>query len=238
MREFYAKNYFLLKRLHSLLGIIPVGAFFLVHMLLNSRAGQSPEAYQWVPDTLDQVPFIWAVEFVFIILPILFHGILGWVIIWQGDPNSHKPPLGWYANWAYTMQRWTGGILFFLLLWHLATTWWAHMEVKIGNALQGTQHEFDIYGLMASFVGNPIWLIVFGLFVLIAAYHFGNGIFNFCYKWGITSNTRAQRWAIVVGLFFGLIGVWWGFASLWGLRFAPWAAEYLATIRSFLLAGH
>lgn len=220
MREFYRKNYFLIRRLHSLLGIIPVGAFFLVHMFLNSRAGQSPEQYQWVPETLDEVPYIWAVEIGFILLPILFHAILGAVIVWQGDINSTKPALGWYANHAYTLQRVSGVILFVMIFWHLWQTWWVHTSLK----LEGRAHEFDIYGLMAGIVENNVWLALYALFVVLAAFHFGNGIYNFCYKWGVTTSKASQKWAIGVGLAVGLIGVILGFSSLWGLRFAPWAA--------------
>jgi succinate dehydrogenase / fumarate reductase, cytochrome b subunit len=227
MRQFYLKNYFLIKRLHSLLGIVPVGAFFLVHMLLNSRAAQSPEQYQWVPDILDEVPYIWAIELGLIIAPLVFHALLGVVIVLQGAPNSHKRALGWYANWAYTLQRWTGVALFALLAGHLWQTWWQHWEVKIENALHPQQaQQFDIYALMQGIVSNPLWLTLYALFVLIAAYHFGNGVFNFLYKWGVTTSKASQRFAIGLGLFVGLLGLIMGFASLWGLRFSQWAAEY------------
>lgn len=232
MRQFYLANYFLLKRLHSLLGIIPVGAFFLVHMLLNSRAAQSPEQYQWVPDTLDEVPFIWAIEILFILLPILFHALLGVIIVWQGDPNAHKRAYSWYINWAYLLQRYTGVALFILIAIHLYQTWWVHTWLK----LQGENEAYNIYGLMHGIVQSPFWLIVYALFVLIAAYHFGHGIFNFVYKWGITTHKVAQRWAIAVGLLIGLVGIVLGWSSLWGLRFSPWAYEVIARAAGWLAA--
>ena len=212
MRLFYEKNYFIIKRLHSLLGIVPIGAFFLVHMLLNSRAFQGRAQYQWVPDTLDQVPFIWAIELFVILLPIVFHALLGAWIVWEGDLLPPKPAMAWYSNIAYLLQRVTGVLLFVMLAWHLYTTWWVHTSIKLSG-----QGEFDIFGTMAHIVSNPVWLILYGLFVLIAAYHFGNGIYNFTYKWGITSNKRAQKWSIAFGLLVGFVGVWLGFASLYGL---------------------
>jgi succinate dehydrogenase / fumarate reductase cytochrome b subunit len=238
MRQFYQRNYFLLRRLHSLLGIIPVGAFFLVHMLLNSRAAQSPEQYQWVPNTLDEVPFIWAIELFGIILPIAFHALLGALIIWQGSQNAYNPSLGWYSNWAYLIQRYTGVALFVLIGWHLYQAWWPHQQIKLHNALSsGTRETYDIYGLMSGILHNPLWLIVYGLFVLIAAYHFGNGIYNFTYKWGVTTSKTAQRWAIALGLLVALVGVVLGYSGLWGLRFSPWAHELMARAASLLLAG-
>jgi succinate dehydrogenase / fumarate reductase, cytochrome b subunit len=213
MRAFYRKNYFLIKRLHSLLGIIPVGAFFLVHMLLNSRAMQGPEQYQWVPNTLDQVPFLIVIELGFILLPILFHAALGAVIVVQGDLGMPRPALGWYAAWAYWLQRITGILLFLLIGFHIWQTWWAHTSLK----LQGRGEEFRIFEFMSGIVKSPAWLLVYALFVLIAAYHFGNGIYNFTYKWGLTTNKRAQKWAIALGLLVGMVGVVLGFASLYGL---------------------
>ena len=219
MRKFYKQNYFLIRRLHSLFGIIPVGAFFLVHMFLNTRAAQSPEQYQWVPDTLDEIPFIWAIEIGAIILPIVFHAILGAVIVWQGSPNSQKPALGWYANHAYTLQRVTGAILFVMIGYHLWQTWWVHTSMKLAG-----EHGFQIYPLMAGIVDNPIMLVLYALFVLIAAFHLGNGVYNFCCKWGVTTSKSSQKWAIIFGMAIGMLGVIMGFSSLWGLRFAPWAA--------------
>ena len=218
MRLFYEKNYFLIKRLHSLLGIIPIGAFFLVHMFLNSRASQGRAQYQWVPDTLDQVPFIWVVELGVILLPIVFHALLGAWIVWEGDLMPPRPALSWYASIAYLLQRYTGVLLFVMLFWHILTTWWVHTQIKLAG-----QGEFDIFGTMAKIVANPVWLMLYGLFVLVAAYHFGNGIYNFTYKWGITTNKRAQKWSIAFGLLIGFVGIWLGFASLYGLALSPWA---------------
>jgi len=215
---------FLIRRIHSLLGIIPVGVFFLIHMFLNARAAQSPEQYQWVPDTLDQVPFIWAIEIFGILVPIFFHALLGLVIVRLGDFGGPAALRSKYGNIAYLLQRITGVILFVLISVHLYQTWWVHQRIKIEGALQGTEAEFDIYGLMNALMASPLWLVIYALFVLIAAYHFGNGIYNFTCKWGFTTSRGSQRFAIAMGLLVGALGIWLGFASLWGLRFAPWAS--------------
>ena len=222
MREFYLKNYFLIRRLHSLSGIIPVGAFFMIHMFLNTRANQSPEQYQWVPDTLDQIPYLWAIEIGGILLPILFHATLGVVIIVQGQPNSAKPALGWYANHAYTMQRVTGAILFVMIGYHVWQTWWVHTSMKLRG-----EHDFQIYPLMAGIVDNNLMLVLYALFVVIASFHFGNGIYNFTCKWGMTSSKNSQKWAMVFGLGVGMLGLIMGFSSLWGLRFSVWAKDMM-----------
>lgn len=226
MGNFYRKNFFFIRRLHSLLGIIPVGAFFLVHMLLNSRAMQSPEAYQWVPDTLEQVPYIWAIEILFILLPIAFHAILGAFIIYWGDINAQRPALGWYGNWAYVLQRVTGFLLFFMIITHLVQTYF----VKVGKRISG-QH-FEVFPTMQQLFSNPVWIWIYIGFVLIAAYHFGNGVFNFMYKWGFSTSKLSQRWAIAAGLVIALVGVVLGLSSIWGLAWSDHAAVIQQTGRS------
>jgi succinate dehydrogenase / fumarate reductase cytochrome b subunit len=231
MGNFYRKNFFFIRRLHSLLGIIPVGAFFLVHMLLNSRAMQSPEAYQWVPDTLEQVPYIWAIEILLILVPIAFHAILGIFIIYWGDINAQRPALGWYGNWAYVLQRVTGFLLFFMIGIHLLQTYLVKVDMRIHG-----QH-FEVFPTMQQLFSNPAWIWVYVLFVLIAAYHFGNGIFNFLYKWGFTTSKLSQRWAIAAGLAIGLLGVILGLSSIWGLAWSDHAAVIQETART-ALTGH
>ena len=236
MRQFYLNNYFLIKRLHSLLGVIPVGVFFLVHMLLNSRAAQSADAYQWVPNTLDQIPYVWAVELFGIILPFAFHGLLGLVIVWQGAPNSYERGMGWYSNWAYLLQRYTGVALFVMIAWHLWQTWWQHWAIKFSNFFQRSTipAEFDIYGVMNGIVSKPFWLIFYALFVIFAAWHFGNGLYNFFYKWGATTSKPSQRWTIAAGMAVALVGIWMGFVSLWGLSLSPWARDLAASLSSWV----
>ena len=219
------KNYFLLRRLHSLSGIIPVGAFFLLHMFLNSRAAQSPQQYQWVPDFLDQIPYLWALEIGGIFIPILFHAILGVVIATKAEHNVTRPKHGWAENWGYTFQRITGVLLFIMIMVHLWQTWWVHSRIKLGNAQNGTHTEFEIYSLMNGLLKDS-WVMttLYALFVLIAAWHFGNGIYNFACKWGFSTSRESQRFALTLGLGIGAIGVLLGFASIWGLTLAPWAA--------------
>jgi succinate dehydrogenase / fumarate reductase, cytochrome b subunit len=226
---FLDKHYFMLRRLNSLLGIVPVGAFFLLHMLLNSRAGQGPEQYQWVPDTLDQIPFLIVLEVFGILLPILAHAVLGVWISTRADYHLPRATRGWYGNLAFQLQRWTGIALFFLIGVHVRQTWWQHQSLKLAAArgqVSGHEAEYDIYGSMNELLSNPLWAVVYVLFVLIAAWHFGNGIFNFAFKYGLTTSASSQRWAMAIGLGIALIGLILGLASIWGLTLSEWAQSF------------
>ena len=53
---------FLLRRLHSLTGIIPVGAFLLEHFFSNAFATKGPEAYTKQVGLLTSLPFVVGLE--------------------------------------------------------------------------------------------------------------------------------------------------------------------------------
>ena len=110
---------FWLRRLHSLTGIIPVGAFLFEHILIsNASAIGGPIAYARQVRFLASLPLVPILELFGIWLPILFHALYGFYIWYRGETNVGEYP--WTGNWMYTAQRWTGAIAFAYILWH---TW-------------------------------------------------------------------------------------------------------------------
>src|SRR5258708_32667290 len=65
---------YLLRKLHSLTGIIPVGAFLAEHFWSNSYALVSRAQYDAKSQELQTIPFRLVVEWLFIFLPMLYHG--------------------------------------------------------------------------------------------------------------------------------------------------------------------
>ena len=110
-------NSFIWRKLHSLLGIIPIGAFLLEHLLSNFEALKGPIAYGAQVKFLNGLPMVRVLEWVFIFLPILYHGIYG-VYIWlRGKSNIVYYP--WAGNWLYISQRYTGLIAFAYIAQHV-----------------------------------------------------------------------------------------------------------------------
>src|SRR6201981_2680592 len=68
---------FLLRRLHSLSGIVPVGLFLIEHFISNAFATKGPQAYTKQVELLTSFPFVVALELFGIWLPILFHAGYG-----------------------------------------------------------------------------------------------------------------------------------------------------------------
>jgi succinate dehydrogenase / fumarate reductase, cytochrome b subunit len=71
-------------------------------------------------------------EWAFIFLPILFHGILGVVIVYTGVPNLRSYPTS--ANYRYILQRATGLIAFAFIFFHVFHLHgWFHSDWWIEN---------------------------------------------------------------------------------------------------------
>jgi succinate dehydrogenase / fumarate reductase cytochrome b subunit len=64
---------FVWRKLHSLLGIVPLGAFLLEHLLSNFEALKGAEAYGAQVRFLNSLPLVRVLEWTFIFLPILYH---------------------------------------------------------------------------------------------------------------------------------------------------------------------
>src|SRR6202789_4233627 len=110
---------FLLRKLHSLSGIVPIGAFLLEHILSNFEALKGPAAYAAQVRFLNSLPLVRVLEWTFIFLPIAYHAIYG-IFIWlRGKSNVVYYP--WAGNWMYVAQRWTGLIAFVYIGYHVAT---------------------------------------------------------------------------------------------------------------------
>src|SRR6266496_5953884 len=107
---------FLLRRLHSLTGIVPIGAFLLEHFISNYEAFKGPEAYGKQVAFLNSLPFVVGLELFFIWIPILYHGLYGVFIWYRGDTNVADYP--WSGNWLYTGQRWTGIVALVYMVQH------------------------------------------------------------------------------------------------------------------------
>ena len=174
---------FLLRRLHSLSGVFPIGAFLVEHFVSNAEAFKGPAAYGRQVEFLNSFPGVFLLELFFIWIPILYHGIYGVYIWYRGDTNVVSYP--WSGNWMYTAQRWTGIIAFAYIVQH--TYHLRFTGTVLGDhpdqAFAKVQHEFQ----------NP-WMIAFYCIGIIAAsWHFSYGLWLFAAKWGITTGERARH---------------------------------------------
>lgn len=240
-RSFLDRHYFLIRRLHSLSGIAPVGVFLIPHLTTNSSIvwGKVLNTSHLDPNTLDSagavahagvetfqhevnfihdLPALILIEWGVLFLPILFHALVG---IWFA--TSARPNVQRYAyqdNWRYTLQRVSGYVGVVFIFMHLAS-------LRFG---------FDFWGLMPSFDATTAssttamhfqdgaWGLAVSLFyaicVLLLVFHFANGLWTAAITWGLTVSESAQaRWGwvcAVVGVGLAIAGLTaiYGFSTL------------------------
>ena len=186
---------FLWRRLHSLSGIFPIGAFLVEHFVSNAFATNGAAAYNENVRFLIGLPFVLWLEIFFIYIPIAYHAAYGFWIWWRGESNV-GPAYPWVGNWLYTAQRYTGIVTFFFIGYH---TW----TMRFSGAHIITHPEIAFAKVWAE-LQNP-WLVAFYFVGLAAAsWHFAYGIWLFAAKWGIVvGNTARKRFGVlclVIGL--------------------------------------
>lgn len=194
---------FVLRRLHSLSGIVPIGLFLLEHFFSNAAVlSKNPaQSYGDQVKFLNGLPFVLVLEIALIYIPLLFHGLYGLYIAKNGEPNSVR--YSWLGNWGYTFQRISGIIVLAFIGWHVWTARFAGVSVP--------DNPYLAYDKMAQMMANP-WIFLFFLVgITFTCYHFAYGLFLFAAKWGITVGNRArQKWGIVcwiIGIGLSYVGI-------------------------------
>lgn len=240
---FMNKNYFLLRRLHSLSGILPIGVFLIAHLVTNSSlawgklglraegagVGIQDGGYQYFQKEVEwintQVPHLLLIE-ITLWVSIAFHSVLGVYYARSGKPNTSR--YAYQDNWRYSLQRLSGYIGILFIFYHVATLRWGWTFLVPG----GTQwsHSFSASTLVAALQGStegwtPAGLAVslfYFLGISLLVFHFANGLWTAAITWGLTISESAQRrWGVVcAGLGVALMG------AAWSALGAAWLADY------------
>jgi len=205
---FIERNHFLLRRLHSLTGIIPIGAFLIVHLTTNSSivwgmldTGKSAHGHAGAATFQHEVNFIHSLPFLLIIeiaglwIPIAFHALLG--IYYATTGRSNVSHYGYGANIRYTLQRLSGYVGLLFIFYHVATLRWGwnlpfssgfNAEAAASTTALALRGGVEQLGVPAVVVGAA-YLIGVSLLV----FHFANGLWTAAITWGLTVSEGAQR---------------------------------------------
>lgn len=184
---------YLNRRLHSLLGVIPVGVFLIQHLVVNNFATRGEEAFNDAAHFMESLPFRIVLETFIIFLPLLYHAIYGIYIAFTAKNNVSK--FGYFRNWMFMLQRISGVITLVFVSWHV----W---ETRIAAAF-GADVNFD---MMASIFSNPFMIVFYIVGVVSTIFHFANGLWSFAVSWGITVTPRSQLIStyVTIALFLAL----------------------------------
>jgi succinate dehydrogenase / fumarate reductase cytochrome b subunit len=198
---------FILRKLHQLSGIMPLGIFLLEHFYTNSKALTGPADFNNAVKDLQSIPYILFVEIGGIFIPLIYQAVYGLVITIEARPNNLNYP--YPRNWFYLIQRITGVILFFFITFHVLNFRFG-MIPGLNNI--SVAHEpgraFEI--VSGEFHMVPIFL-VYMVGIAATVWHLANGIWLFLVDWGIVIGERAQRLTgyacIGFGVFLLMVGI-------------------------------
>lgn len=204
------RHHFLLRRLHSLTGIV-FGGYLVVHLIVNATLVQGRaegiDIYQAQVDKIHSLPFLWAIEWAFIFLPILYHTIYGIWITLTGQPNVGA--YGYAKNWFYTLQRASAIVIVAFMIFHVLG-----MKGLFGHTLSFDPHNATYSAAAHMHSSWVVAWVVYPLGVIASCYHLANGFWTAAITWGLTvSNASQRRWGFAcAGLF--VLTLICGFLSL------------------------
>jgi len=235
--SFLERNEFLLRRLHSLSGLVPVGAYMVVHLATNASVLDSPATFQRSVYSIHSLGAVLpVVEWVFIFLPLLYHAIYGVLITRGALPNSST--YKYTSNVRYTLQRATGMIAFLFIFWHVfhmhgwfhADAWMQSVAEPLGG---GKFRAYNATSTAAEAMQmSAVVPILYAIGVLSCVFHLANGIWTFGITWGLWVTPAAQRWANAVCLVFGITLAAVSMGALGGFTFKYRGDEQIAKIRA------
>lgn len=248
--RFLDKYDFLLRRLHSLTGIVPIGVFLIAHLITNSsvswgsfalrehrenfpglQAGGVAYFQKEVAWINEQVPHLLLIE-ITLWASIAFHSLYGLYIARTGHSNVSR--YNYHGSWRYTIQRVSGYVGILFIFYHVATLRWGWSFLVPGGAKWS--YEASASTLAAALRGGTADLTPAGLLisawyfvgVSLLVFHFANGLWTAAITWGLTvSNAAQKRWgyvctAVGAGLMLAAWSAVIGFATL-----SPASAEKL-----------
>jgi succinate dehydrogenase / fumarate reductase cytochrome b subunit len=177
-----ADKSFLLRRLHSLTGIVPLGGFLLFHFFENASARRGPEAFNETVEKIASMPYLMVAEWALLLLPLIFHSVYGIYIT-----RASRPVVAQYThcrNIAYILQRVSGIVAFFYIAYHVVSTrFWALF-------VAGREITFQD---MATKLSVPWVFALYIVGVLSVVYHFSNGLWSFSITWGLVRSDVGQK---------------------------------------------
>jgi succinate dehydrogenase / fumarate reductase cytochrome b subunit len=179
------RNHFLLRRLHSLSGIIPIGGFLLFHFYENGAIFYGAEAYDEMATEARGIRYLELLEIFIIFIPLIYHAIYGLFIASYARNNTMS--YNYSRNNLFMWQRVTGIIALLFILYHV----W---QFRFTAFWEGSANTATVAYTLA----DP-WIFAFYMIGVVAsAFHLGNGIWTFLITWGITSGKRSQRISQIV----------------------------------------
>lgn len=185
------------QKLFSLSGVVPLGAFLLLHLWTAAALLSSHAVYDRQVSFLHGGPVLGVLEIVLILVPLLFHAGYGMWIGLQRPPAKHA----YDSHLMLSLQRSTGALVLVFIVAHL---WETRVQTWTGHLLVGG-YSTRLVAQLSTLNGGIPW-IALGYLVGIAAtlFHLVNGMTSFCITWNLVKTAAAQHRA---RLLFRAVGI-------------------------------
>ncbi|HPM40878.1 MAG TPA: hypothetical protein PLY45_00390 [bacterium] len=191
-------GYFLVRRLHTLSGLLVSLAYVFLFLMPMSAAAGGAASFNGLAKSLNDLPFAGAAMLPFVLAPLAFHAAVGLSMLYGSELSAIS--YGFYRNWMYALQRLTGVVLVPFVVFHVTK---AHL------AFAFTGRAAD-YAFMQKLLA-PGWVrAVYVAGVISAAFHIGNGMATALARLGILGTRRAQDAAAMVMWVVTLVLAAWG----------------------------
>lgn len=203
VNSFFGRHEFMIRRLHSLIGLFFVSGYLCFHLITNAAVLDGAATYQRRADQIHAVgpTTLFFLEWCLVLLPILFHGLIGMMIVLRGKRNVWNYP--YWGNLRYTLQRATGVIAFAFILWHVfqmrgwcQIEWWTnHVTKPLGGAVFDYHNAGATAG--AAIQASALIIAAYLAGVLASVFHLANGVWTMGATWGVWTSENARRRANV-----------------------------------------
>ena len=179
-----------LSRTFSLLGILPLGGFLLIHLMINASALNGPDAFRQAVELTHRVPALAVFEWCFVMVPLAIHGMMGlWMTIARRSLAIPRPT----SPAIRSAVRATGVLTMAFVVTHLPELGFSWLGIRLGGGELATVLDRDLSSTWLGLPWRGVWYLAG---TAAAAFHFVAG------AWGLFSSFRPSRsrtwsrWAI------------------------------------------
>jgi len=169
------------RRAFSLSGVVPLGAFIVLHLAFNARALWGGWAFARTVDALDRAPGLPLVESLLVFAPLVFHGALG---LWLVATRRTLAPAAPYPQGIRIAMRATGVAVLAFLALHLSAIRFHLRGTRLGGAELATLLDAQF---STTWHGVPWQGLVYLAGTACVTFHFACGL------WGFYATTRTGR---------------------------------------------
>jgi succinate dehydrogenase/fumarate reductase cytochrome b subunit (b558 family) len=173
------------RRLHTLAGVIPLGVFVVVHVLVNATALAGPARFDRIASGLARSPVSPFVDFVFVGIPLAYHALYGLRRVFRrpDDAEAH----GYRRPRLDILMRITSAILFVFVIAHT-------LELRLGRSIPSIYTRL-MMELSSTKWGIPLVALGYVIAVAAVAFHLAYGCFAV-----LESHGRASRRAAIASV--------------------------------------